>query len=146
MEVLQQDEVPAINHIRLLKLSWISGIAYLMLGLIEGPMDFTRIVKEAELMGVLDSSFIPILEYSKNAYLMVKILVAFTFIFFIRGFIFIGVKKNKSILQIVTKILICAMILILFYEVVSLYNESLNSIIVHIGISFVSVYSVLFLE
>lgn len=144
-EVLLQDEVPKINYTRLLKLSWISGIIYLMLGFIEGPMDFTRIVKEADDMGILDSSFIPILEYSKNTYLIVKILVALTFIFFMRGFIFIGIKDNKSIMQIITKILICTMILILVYDVISLYNETLNSIIVQIGISVVfGILSVIF--
>ncbi|WP_299219169.1 helix-turn-helix transcriptional regulator [uncultured Aquimarina sp.] len=135
MSVFEIDQSSSKKSSKWLTISWIAGIGYLLLGFIEGPMDFTRLLKDTDLIEVMESSFIPIMDYSENFYVIIKLLVMINYTLFIYGFITIGARTKSYLLKIISIILLSIMVFILSYDIISLYYHSLNSLIVQMIIS-----------
>jgi transcriptional regulator with XRE-family HTH domain len=103
-----------------LNLAWIFGIAYFILGFIDGTAEHFRF-KENEMI------------FGSTAYVVIKILVLISFIFFQRGFIMIGGLFRNYLLKIISMILIGATVLITGYDIVSIFYDSIEREFVMFG-------------
>ena len=113
-----------------LKIAWIAGIVYFALGLLEGPMDFTRMVQGSPIPEDVVDDFFPVFEFSPYFYLTVKLLVLISYVFFIQGFDILGRYIRDAYLPIASKILIAIFILVIGYDVISLFVPSLDGMFV----------------
>lgn len=136
IDELQIDQSYSEVAVKWLNVAWMAGIAYFVLGFFEGPMDMVRFSEEVVPPEAMSgNSLFPELGYNQGIYLIVKVLVALTYIFFFRGFVLVGETTQNSLLRISAIILICFMVLVLGYDVVSLFYPSLSHIIIISGIS-----------
>lgn len=90
--------------------AWIAGVAYLLLGFIELPADFSRVYENEMLLPV-------------TAYIIIKLVVLVSLILFMRGFILCGNILKNYFLKITAFIAICLYILFYGYDIVSLFIE-----------------------
>ena len=118
-----------------LTLSWIAGIAYFILGFLEGPMDMSRIVNASEIPGQAVTHFIPMMDFGPYFYLIVKILVLIAYVLFLRGFISIGDYTGNTLLSIVSKVLIATMVFTIGFDIVSFLWQDFNGLFVQIAIA-----------
>lgn len=93
-----------------IKLAWICGLIYFLSGFVEFAVDYARFY-ESELI-------VP-----KAAYISLKFIIMFTYIYFLFGFIIIGKIFNNYLLKIGAYFLIATTILFHGYDMVSLYFE-----------------------
>lgn len=140
---LEENSSYSENLIRSLNIAWILGIAYLILGLLEGPLDMIRISREtAETVGY---GFFPVTDYSQSFYVVVKILVLLTYMFFLRGFVSIGAIANYSLLRTTASMLICFMVFSIGYDILSLFYTPVDRMLVLPGVSvFFGVLGIMF--
>lgn len=106
--------------IRQLNFAWILGIAYFMLGIPESIIEYYRF-EEGEML--VDNAL----------YVSIKILVLIAYVFFMRGFVMLGSLFNNYLLKIIAIILIGLNILILGYDIVSIFYEPLERELVLFG-------------
>lgn len=132
---LQESSSYSENLNRSLNLAWILGIAYLILGLLEGPLDMIRISKETA--ETVRYGFFPVADYSRSFYLIIKLLVLLTYIFFFRGFVIIGAATNYALLRITATMLIGFMAFSIGYDIFSLFYTPLERMLV---LPFISVF------
>lgn len=93
-----------------LQLAWVAGIFYFILGFPESVLE----------LAVIGASYVNL---DATGYIVVKVLVAISFLFFIRGFIIIGHRHRKPILTL--SAYIYALVLLLDYSVdIYLYATS----------------------
>lgn len=76
-----------------LRLAWIFGIIYFILGFLEGAAEYARFEEDELLFG-------------STAYVVIKILVLVAYIFFQRGFIMMGGLFKNYLLKIISIVLI----------------------------------------
>lgn len=93
-----------------LKLAWICGLVYFLLGFIEFAVDYARFY-ENELI------------VTKGVYLSIKFICLFTFIYFLWGFVLSGKIFNNYLLKIGALFLLGSCILFYGYDMVSLYQD-----------------------
>lgn len=105
-----------------LRIAWIFGIIYFILGFIEGAAEFTRISGDELLFG-------------GTVYVVIKILVLIAYIFFQRGFIMIGGLFRNYLLRIISIVLIGINVLIIGYDIVSVFYDAFEREVVLIGAS-----------
>jgi transcriptional regulator with XRE-family HTH domain len=98
--------------IKQLNIAWIVGLIYFLLGFFESAADYYR----AEDKLVLSSTF----------YIIVKIAVIISFIFFQRGFILLGYIYKNYLLKIVSFVLLFGNILIIGYDIASIFYNSIE--------------------
>ena len=118
-----------------LKMAWIFGIVYFILGFLEGAMDFSRMIEDSEIPGSVASNFFPVMDYGRYFYAAIKILVLVAYVFFMRGFVSIGTASFNSFLAIISQILIGVMAFIIGFDVISFFYAELDSLLIQIGIA-----------
>jgi transcriptional regulator with XRE-family HTH domain len=99
--------------IKQLNIAWVSGIIYFLIGFLEGAAEYFR-YKDNELI------------FSTTLYVIIKISYLMTFILFQRGFIFIGGLVKNYLLRITSFILIFGNILIIGYDIASIFYDSVE--------------------
>jgi transcriptional regulator with XRE-family HTH domain len=99
--------------IKQLNISWILGIIYFLIGFIEGAAEYFRYKDH-------------LLIYSPALYVTIKISSLITFILFQRGFILIGGLFKNYLLRITSFMLIFGNILIIGYDIVSIFYNSIE--------------------
>jgi len=97
--------------IRQLNIAWIFGIIYFLLGFAEAPAEYYR-SQEGRMI------------FSNEMYIIIKSLVLISFFFFQRGFILVGFLFRNYLLKIISYVLIFCMILIISYDIVSVFYGS----------------------
>jgi transcriptional regulator with XRE-family HTH domain len=99
--------------IKQLNIAWILGILYFMIGFLEGAAEYFRYKDN-------------VLIFSTPLYVIIKISALITFILFQRGFVFIGGLFKNYLLRITSFILIFGNILIIGYDIASVFYDSVE--------------------
>jgi len=99
--------------IRQINIAWIFGLVYFILGFFEGAAEYYRI-KEDQMI------------FSIPFYIIMKILVLISFFFFQRGFVMVGHLFKNYLLKILSFVLIFSMLLVIIYDITSLFSESIE--------------------
>lgn len=97
---------------KFLKLAWIMGIIYFLVGFLEFTAEYYRF-NDGEMI------------YSNFAYILVKVIALISFSFFMYGFVIVGNLFKNYILKIVAVILLFAYGLAIFNDIFSLYYSTL---------------------
>lgn len=116
-------EKPSKFLISQLNIAWVFGLIYFLLGFFEGSADYMRISKNAMI-------------YSPAIYVIMKIAVLGSFIYFQRGFILIGGVLKNAMLKITSIILIFTVFATIGVDIASLYIDSLNQEDLSAGMAF----------
>lgn len=96
--LLNAANLPAQDAQRYVQYAWIAGILYFILGFPESLVEMS-----------ISSPFT--MEIDHSVYVVLKVLVMITFVFFIRGFIIIGQRERKAILTLGSYIYLLVVIL-----------------------------------
>lgn len=96
--------------IKQLHIAWIFGISYFVLKFVEGIADVSRFVEEGEVFG-------------STGYMVIKIFLLISVVFFQRGFILIGGLFKNELLKIIAVVLIGAHVLVIGYDIASLFFD-----------------------
>lgn len=117
------------GSLKQMQVGWIAGILYFLLAIPEGLMDYQRWENAWVLMtdGMTFSAF---------GYIAVKLLVAVTFFYFMRGFVRLGEYLADDLLRITSHLLVGMMILTMILDISSLYLEVLEDGIYLFPVSF----------
>ena len=99
--------------IKQLNAAWMFGILYLLVGFIEGAADYFRYKDN-------------ILIYGTTLYVTLKIAALVTYIFFQRGFILVGGLFKNYLLRITSTILILGNVLIVGYDIASVFYNAVE--------------------
>ena len=94
----------------LIKIAWICGLIYFLLGFVEFAVDYARYYEDNLII-------------SKGAYISMKFIVMITYIYFIWGFVLSGNLFSNYLLKIGAFFLIGTSILFNGYDMVSLYFD-----------------------
>lgn len=108
--------------IKQLHMAWIFGVLYFLLGFFEAAAEYAR----------YDGQSIAILPLS---YAFLKIVVLVSFVFFQRGFVLIGGLYRNYLLKITSIILIGVQVLLLGYDIASVFYDSIEREAVLFGAS-----------
>jgi transcriptional regulator with XRE-family HTH domain len=104
---------PANYLIKHLNIAWLSGLIYFILGFLEAAAEYYRF-KEDQMI------------FSTAFYVSMKISVLISFFFLQRGFIIAGHLFKNYLLKIISFVLIFGMILVISYDIGSLFYESIE--------------------
>ena len=96
-----------------LNIAWISGLLYFLIGFFEGAAEYFRYKDQ-------------VLIYSTTLYILIKTSYVIAYIIFQRGFIFLGGLFKNYLLRIISFILIFGNILIIGYDIASLFYNSIE--------------------
>jgi transcriptional regulator with XRE-family HTH domain len=96
-----------------LNIAWISGLLYFLIGFFEGAAEYFRYKDQ-------------VIIYSTTFYILIKTSYVIAHILFQRGFIFLGGLYKNYLLRIISFILIFGNILIIGYDIASLFYDSLE--------------------
>jgi transcriptional regulator with XRE-family HTH domain len=96
-----------------LNISWISGVIYFLIGFFEAAAEHFRYE---------DNQLI----FSNTSYIIIKISSLITFIYFQRGFVFIGGLYKNYLLRITSFILIFGNVLVTGYDIASIFYDSIE--------------------
>ena len=96
-----------------IKLAWICGLIYFLSGFVEFAVDYARFYENDLII-------------SKSAYISMKFIVMFSYIYFLWGFVLSGKIFNNYLLKIGAFFLIGTSILFHGYDMLSLYSEAFN--------------------
>ncbi|TYP76181.1 helix-turn-helix domain-containing protein [Aquimarina intermedia] len=99
-----------INHLRI---AWISGIVYFLLGFAELYIEYYRYNDDQ-------------LVVTESMYIVIKLLTLLSLVLFTRGFVVTGKILNNYLLRITAFIFICIGVLFYLYDIVSLYTMRLD--------------------
>lgn len=111
---LKIDDTKQANFLtKHLKIAWIAGIVYFVLGFAEIPADAYRIFENGAL-------------YPNYIYIPLKLVVLASIILFLRGFILTGNILNNYLLKIVVFIMLIFSVAYYALDIASLYFESLD--------------------
>lgn len=102
--------------------AWFFGIGYFVLSFLEGSVEYVRYTEDVLLI-------------SPAIYLVLKVLLLFSFIFFQRGFIVLGGLFNNHLLKLISVVLMGVHILLLGYDVASFFYDSIEQEFMMIGAS-----------
>ncbi|QLG46504.1 helix-turn-helix domain-containing protein [Costertonia aggregata] len=132
---LHSDSSFSRNVLKTLRVSWLAGIIYFVLGLLEGPMDINRIVIGSEIPEDVIADFIPMLYFSPSLYIIIKILVLISYVLFLKGFISIGLYTGNSLLSIISRTLIGVMGFAIVFDLLSFFYQELDGLFVQMAIA-----------
>ncbi|MFC7357772.1 multiprotein-bridging factor 1 family protein [Jejudonia soesokkakensis] len=107
------DTSNAVSHSLHLKIAWICGIIYFLLGFLEFAADTSRYIDEDKLL-----SDIP--------YSILKVAVLATYIYFMWGFVITGKIFKQYLLKIASFVLIGIHILFYGYDIISLFTQEVQ--------------------
>ena len=102
-----------------LKIAWISGIVYFIVGFPEALLDITRF--EEERLGFLDFWHPSV--WTSTIYTLVKIISLVTFSLMMLGFLKLGDLFNNALLKIAVYLMISIAALIVLLDIISIYNR-----------------------
>ncbi|MCF6347083.1 MAG: helix-turn-helix domain-containing protein [Flavobacteriaceae bacterium] len=109
-------DITTINYsqtsIKFLKLAWIFGIVYFMLGFFELFAEYYRYTEDEMI-------------FSKPVYIAIKLAVLISYSIFIYGFVTIGDILKNYILKIIAFILMIVFILVIVYDMISIFFSPL---------------------
>lgn len=105
-----------------LHLAWVFGVIYFLLGFFEAAAEYARYDGE-------EMSIRPV------TYALLKICVLVSFVFFQRGFVLVGGLYRNYLLKIMSIILIGVQVLLLGYDIASIFHESVEREAVLFGAS-----------
>jgi len=118
---LKIDDTQQANFLtKHLKIAWIAGIVYFVLGFAEVPADMYRMFEK----GALYPDFI---------YIPLKLIVLTSILFFYRGFILSGNILNNYLLKIVVFIMLILSVVFYGMDIISLYFKPFNQAEIMIG-------------
>lgn len=100
------------HHSKFLKLAWIFGIVYFVVGFFEFAAEYYRLEEEEMI-------------YSKLVYIIIKIVVLISFSLFMYGFFAMSDLFKNYILKIASLLLLCTFFLAISYDILSLYYSIL---------------------
>jgi len=104
---------PAAVIMKQLNIAWIFGILFFLIGFFDGAAEYFR-YKDDQLI------------FSTPVYLVIKIATLATYILFQRGFIILGGLFKNYLLRITSFILIFGQILIIGYDISSIFYDSIE--------------------
>ena len=104
---------PADVIIKQLNIAWILGILFFLIGFFDGAAEYFR-YKDDRII------------FSTPVYVAIKISTLFTYILFQRGFILLGGLFKNYLLKIISFILIFGNILIIGYDIASIFYDSIE--------------------
>lgn len=113
---------PSDIILKQLNIAWIFGIIYFILGFIEGAAEFARFEADQ-------------LTFGATGYVIVKVIVLISYVFFQRGFILIGGIFKSYLLKIVSLVFIGVNVLIIGFDVVSIFYDTFDREVVLMGAS-----------
>ncbi len=93
--------------IKWVKIAWVAGMIYFVLGILESGLDFVRFEED-----------IPY--YFSLLYTATKILVTVSYLFFMIGFIEIGKYFDNALLKISSYLMVASLMVIEVYDIISL--------------------------
>ena len=96
-----------------LNIAWISGILYFLIGFFEAAAEYFRYKDD-------------LMIYGTTLYVVIKTSHLITHILFLRGFVFLGGLYKNYLLRIASFILIFGNILIVGYDIASLFYDSIE--------------------
>ena len=99
--------------IRQINIAWLFGLVYFILGFLESAADYFRFQEDRII-------------FSIPVYIAVKVAVLVSFFCFQRGFIVVGHMFRNYLLKIMSYVLIFGVILIISYDIASLFYESVE--------------------
>lgn len=104
-------EKPSDFLLKQLKIAWILGVFYFVVGFFEGAADYF-LFKEERMI------------FSSGFYIAIKVISLITFAFFQRGFILIGGLFRNYLLKIMSFIMIIAIVVLNVYDISSIFYDS----------------------
>ncbi len=104
---------PPEVHIRQLNIAWSLGLLYFLIGLFESVAEYFRYEEH-------------VLIFSTWLYTSIKMVFLITFIVFQRGFVLLGGLFNNYLLRIASFMLIAGMILVIGYDIASVFYDSVE--------------------
>jgi transcriptional regulator with XRE-family HTH domain len=104
---------PSDFLIKQLNIAWILGILYFIIGFFEGAAEYFRAEEDKMI-------------FSSAIYIAIKVFYLITFVFFQRGFIMIGGLFRNYLLKIMSFILISATTLLIGYDIISIFYDSVE--------------------
>ncbi len=116
-------EVPAKELLRALQLSWIAGIIYFVLGIVEGGLEYS--VYAGDNLDDMDKVF----------FAFVKLWVLVAYFLFARGFVALGLIFKNYLLRISAYILIGVIAIVVATDIFTIYNISEEELVLFISIS-----------
>ncbi len=104
---------PPEVHVRQLTIAWSFGLLSFLIGFFEGAAEYFRYEEH-------------VLIFSTWLYVSIKIAALVTFIIFQRGFILVGGLFNNYLLRITSFMLIAGTILVVGYDIASVFYDSIE--------------------
>lgn len=104
---------PSDYFVKQLNIAWLTGLIYFILGVFEGFTDYFMYTKDS-------------LVYNEILFVVLKVVVLISFVYFQRGFILIGGLLKNYLLKITSYLLIVCIILIIGYEIGSVFYNSIE--------------------
>ncbi len=104
---------PSDFLIKQLHIAWILGVFYFIVGFFESVAEYFRFEENRMI-------------FNDSIYVMIKVFALITFVFFQRGFIMIGGLFRNYLLKISSFILICGTILLIGYDIISTFYDSVE--------------------
>ncbi len=122
---------PSEYFVKQLNIAWIVGLIYFILSVFESVTDYFMYAKD-------------LMVYNKILFVILKTAVLISFVYFQRGFILIGGLFKNYLLKITSYLLIVCTALIIGYEIVSIFYNSVEKEYVMGGavLTFGSIYVV----
>lgn len=114
---------PSEYFVKQLNIAWVVGLVYFILGFFESIGDYYLYDKDMMI-------------FSKGFYVFIKIAVLITFTYFQRGFILIGGLFKNYLLKIISLLLIVCNILLIGYDIASVFYNSIEKEYVMGGFAF----------
>ncbi len=100
------------GSVKFLKLAWIFGIVYFLLGFFEFTAEYYRYTEDEMI-------------FTKPFYIIIKLAVVISYSIFIYGFVTMGTILKNHILKIISLILMIVFILVIVYDIISLFYNPL---------------------
>ena len=104
---------PSDFLIKQLNIAWIFGVFYFIIGFFEGAAEYYRFEEERMI-------------FSNSFYVIMKIFLLITFVFFQRGFIMIGGLFKNYLIKIMSIIFIFSTVLLIGYDIASIFYSSVE--------------------
>jgi transcriptional regulator with XRE-family HTH domain len=93
-----------------LNIAWVSGIVYFLTGIFEGVAEYYRMAQDRMIFG-------------SALYVVLKLSVLTSFVFFQRGFVILGGIFKNHLLRIISYVLIFGNVLAIGYDIVSILSN-----------------------
>lgn len=104
---------PSEFFVKQLNIAWIVGLVYFVLRILEGASDYFMYAQKIEI-------------FNKTVFIILKLAALISFLYFQRGFILLGGLYKNYLLKITSYLLIVSTTLIIGYEIVSTFYNSIE--------------------